>query len=83
METLKVEVVVAKEAYELGVCLKEIALALKAKKNVLEILTTEFAALQKAVEGIDKIPAEMKADAAAFGMALLLPLEQAVVEMVK
>lgn len=83
METVKVEVSVSKEAYDLGLCIKELALAIKAKKNLLEILSSEFASLHKAIEGIDKLPAEMKADPAAFTMALLIPIEEAVMEMVK
>lgn len=76
-------VMVEKEASEIGELLRDMLLAIKAKKPLATIAAEEFPALVKAVEGIDQLGAESKEDTLAFVNAFLLPVEEAAVAFLK
>lgn len=91
MEKVKLEVEVAKEAYELGEGLASMVLAVKdALKDGFQpgqdlpaVVTAAFTKLVPAVEGMDKLDDELKEDAKAFLDALYLSLGKGVAELLK
>ena len=84
MALLKVEIEVSKEAYELGQGLVKIMDAvMEAKKDgwqmgtdLPQIAMAAFGQMA-AIEGIDKIKAEMEENPAAFGKAMMVALADA------
>lgn len=77
MATVKVEVVVSKEAHELGQGVASFIGKLKAAvadgwqvgQDIPAVLAAAMSDLVPAVIGAEKIPAEVKEDTVAFGMA--------------
>lgn len=84
MSKIKVEVEVSKESYELGAGLVAIIKAVRLAaadgwqmgQDLPAIAMSAFGQMT-AIEGIDKIDDEIKADPAAFGKALALTLGDA------
>jgi phenylpyruvate tautomerase PptA (4-oxalocrotonate tautomerase family) len=72
MSTVDVTVKVSKEAHELAQAVKAVVVALLAKKPITQVIAEEFAAVSVGVQGVEKIPAEMKEDMAAFVKAFAL-----------
>lgn len=77
------KVMVEKEASEIGELLRDLVLAIKAKKPLATIAAEEFPALVKAVEGVDQLGAESKEDLLAFVRAFSLPVEEAAMAFLK
>ncbi len=72
MSTIDVTVKVSKEAHELAQAVKNVVLALLAKKPITQVIAEEFAAVSLGVQGVEKIPAELQEDMAAFVKAFAL-----------
>lgn len=91
MEKVKLEVEVAKEAYELGEGLSAMVLAVKdalkdgfqAGQDLPVVISAAVTKLVPAVEGLDKLDDEMKEDAKAFLDAFYLSLGKGVAELLK
>lgn len=90
MATLDINVKVSKEAYELADGIKGLAVAIKTAiadgwdmNSDLPALMSAVIALAPAVQGIDQLDDEAKADIAAFSKALALPLADMIVELIK
>lgn len=91
MESKKVEVEVCKEIHEIAEALAKIAVATKAAlkdgfqagQDLPVIVTEAFVQLPKAIEGLDKLDDEAKAQPGKFAMGLVLPLAAAVEEILK
>lgn len=85
----QVQVDVTKEAYELGLGLKRFVVALKGAlkdgwqpgKDIPVVLNAAMTDLMPAVEGLEKLEDEIKADKAAFVSALALPAMALILEL--
>lgn len=84
VQELDVSVKVHKEAYELGKGLAGVLTAIKAAKadgwdtatDLPAVVINSIQALLPAVEGVEKLPAEAKANGVKFGKSLALPLTE-------
>lgn len=77
---IEVPVKVSKDANEIGVLLKNVILAIKAKKPTMQIVAEEFKDLTTAIEGMDNLGPDAKADMAAFVNGFVLPVEEAALQ---
>ena len=91
VELKKVEVEVTKEAHELGEALAKLVLVSKQAMadgfqpgmDIPAVVMAAFAELPKAIEGLDKMDDEAKAQVKAFSLALALPILEAVEVLLK
>ena len=82
---------VTKEAHELGEALAKLVAATKQaladgfqpSSDLPAVVMTAFAELPKAIEGLDKMDDEAKGHVKAFGLALALPILDAVESVLK
>lgn len=74
MSKVTISVDVEKEVNDVGVFISNLLIAIKQKKSASEILAAELQDLIKAIDGLEKIPAEYAEDKAAFAKAIMLPL---------
>ena len=91
MAKVSVSVEVSKEAHELAVGVKEVALAVKQAladgfqvgQDIPAVIGVAIGSLSVAVAGVEKLGAEIAEDPAAFSKALALPMADLVSELAK
>jgi hypothetical protein len=91
MAKVSVSVEVSKEAHELAVGVKEVALAVKQAladgfqvgQDIPAVIGVAIGSLAVAVAGVEKLGEEIKEDPAAFSKALALPMADLVSELAK
>ncbi len=75
----EITVSVSKETHEVGVVVGNLLKAIKDKKAVADIVSSELAAVFTAVEGVEKAPAEAKENLLASVNAIQLPVTEGIV----
>lgn len=89
MEKIKLEIEVSKEVHEVGEALKEMILVTKKAledgfqldKDLGPLLTVAVAKLPPAIDGLNKVSAEIKEDPQAVAMALAYHLAGVIVAL--
>ncbi len=76
MATIDLVVKASKETHDVGVLIKKLVLALKAKKPLVQVAAEELKSLSDAVSGIDELDDEAKADLVASISAIYVPISE-------